>query len=253
MVKQEFPFAKKYDVTPHQWYNIQSDDQVMTTSAPPSWEQSYGTKEYTVTLPAGWYDVHFSFAEAGGDAVFNLTWEKVGATSGAALLQTQKADYFTSRPKFYMQEGNPYAKAGWGSSVLGNGSQAGQEGNCTWYAYGRLKELGFTPEDIMNGYPNASAWQPLRNGARVLNVGETPQLGDVAQWLWNGQNHVAVVEKVENGKVFLSESHFGSSTYKTPDYDGDLDRDGVTYDGTLHRVISYSISTPHRYIRLTKH
>ena len=217
-----------------------------------TWEQAYGDhREYTWRPPvAGTYDLHFHMFEGGGDAYIDLSWER---GSGAPLLQTQNAQYFSSRPQFYMPQGNPYANAGWGSSVLGNGWRMGQEGNCTWYAYGRLKALGFTPEDIMNGYPNASQWAPLRNGARVLNSNETPQLGDVAQWLWNGQNHVAIVEKVENGRVFLSESHYSDSQLRIPDYDGDLDGDGITYDGTLHRIVSYTLGAPQRYLRLTRH
>jgi len=162
------------------------------------------------------------------------------------ILNTQSPQYFRDRPQFYMQQGNGYAQYGYGSSVLGNNSY-GQEGNCTWYAYGRLKELGFNPNDIMNGYPNAYEWLPLRNGSRVLSTGETPRLGDVAQWYLNGLNHVAIVEKVENGYVWLSESNWGT------DKDGDMDGDGrITGDGTVHKIVQYTVNNPHRYIRLTK-
>jgi len=167
-------------------------------------------------------------------------------TSPAPILTTQSPQYFRDRPQFYMQQGNGYAQHGYGSSVLGNNS-FGQEGNCTWYAYGRLKELGFNPNDIMNNYPNAYEWLPLRNGSRVLSTGETPRLGDVAQWYLNGQNHVAIVEKVENEYVWLSESNWAT------DKDGDMDRDGrTTGDGTFHNIVQYTVNNAHRYIRLTK-
>ncbi len=148
------------------------------------------------------------------------------------ILSQVDASYFRNRPQFYMREGNGYASAGFGSSLLGNGST---QGNCTWYAYGRLKELGFNPNDIMNGFPNANQWTPLRNGARVLARGDTPQIGDVAQWYLGDQNHVAIVEKVENGRVTLSESHY---------YGGN--------NGILHRVVTYTVDNPQRYIRLGK-
>ncbi|MBD2194225.1 MULTISPECIES: CHAP domain-containing protein [Calothrix] len=126
-----------------------------------------------------------------------------------------------------------------------------REGNCTWYAYGRLKELGFTPEDILlpPGQRNANQWGGvLYNGARTfLGSNETPQLGDVAQYYLNGQNHVAIVEKVENGRVYLSESHYNQ------DFDGDKDGDGITTDGTFHRIVNYTVNNPHRYIRLVRH
>jgi len=159
------------------------------------------------------------------------------------LLTRQSAQYFVDRPQFYGASGNGYAKHGYGSSV--NGTNRFREGNCTWYAYGRLKELGFNPDDIMSGYPNASEWgKVLRNGARIVN---TPQPGDVAQWYLNGQNHVAVVEKVEGGRVWLSESQAYT------DYDGNLPGSEIySGAGTLHRVVNYSQNAAHRYIRLRK-
>ncbi len=163
------------------------------------------------------------------------------------LLTTQEAQYFRDRPQFYMQQGNPFAKSGLGSTVLGNNSY-GREGNCTWYAYGRLKELGFTPEDILlpPGQQNAKQWGgTLKNGARILGRNETPQVGDVAQFLGGEFGHVAIVEKVENGRVFLSESNY------TTDKDGDKDGNRHTA-GTLHWIENYAVGSVSRYIRLAK-
>jgi len=179
--------------------------------------------------------------------VLNPGAEIPASSGGTPLLTTQAAQYFKNRPQFYMAQGNGYAQYGYGSSLLANNSW-GKEGNCTWYAYGRLKELGFNPNDVMNGYPHANEWgSVLRKGARILNSGETPRVGDVAQWLWNGQNHVAIVEKVENGNVWLSESNWET------DKDGDKDGDGIKQgDGTFHYIVQYSATNPHRYIRLTR-
>jgi len=159
------------------------------------------------------------------------------------LLTRQSAQYFVARPQFYGASGNGYAATGYGSSL--NGTNLFREGNCTWYAYGRLKELGFNPDDIINGYPPAYDWgKVLRNGASIVS---TPQPGDVAQWYLNGQNHVAVVEKVEGGRVWLSESQAYT------DYDGNLPGSEIYPGaGTLHWVVNYSQNSAHRYIRLRK-
>ncbi|MEC4803389.1 MAG: S8 family serine peptidase [Jaaginema sp. PMC 1079.18] len=164
-------------------------------------------------------------------------------TSHTPLLTTQGYQYFNTRSQFYGTNGNGYAKYGFGSSVMGTNKW--REGNCTWYAYGRLKELGFNPDNVMSGYPNANQWgSVLSNGAKIVN---SPQPGDVAQWTSGQYGHVAIVEKVENGYIWVSESHAFS------DFDGDLDGDGLFKgDGTLHRIHKYTIGNPSRYIRLRK-
>jgi len=180
------------------------------------------------------------------DVFVSLSGMSAPPPDDGPILDVKDPQYFQNLPQFYMGQGNGYATYGYGSSVLGN-NDYGKEGNCTWYAYGRLKELGFNPDDVMNGYPHAYEWgNVLDNGALILGSGETPRLGDVAQWYLNGENHVAIVEKVENGMVTLSESAWSQ------DHDGDLDGDGIyAGDGTLHRIVRYSVDTPHRYIRLT--
>ncbi len=178
-------------------------------------------------------------------------WREFGEWTfggGSPLLAVQGAQYFRDRPQFYMQQGNPFARNGLGSTVLGHNSYK-KEGNCTWYAYGRLKELGFTPEDILlpPGQQNAKQWGGVRkNGARVLNSNETPQVGDVAQYFGGNYGHVAIVEKVENGRVYLSQSNY------LTDNDGDVDGDGI-YAGTFHAIVNYSVNNPSRYIRLARH
>jgi surface antigen len=180
------------------------------------------------------YDIIINPLRESGNANVDPILNKLGVT------------YFQSRPDFYTA-GNYFHTTGFGSSTLGSSST---EGNCTWYAYGRLKELGFSPEDILlpPGQRNAGEWGGvLKNGARILGANEQPKMGDVAQYTGD-PGHVAIVEKVENGRVYLSESHWSS------DKDGiDSDGDGkITGDGTLHRIVNYSVSNPHRYIRLKK-
>jgi surface antigen len=167
------------------------------------------------------------------------------------LLTRQNASYFNARSQFYGAQGNHFAATGYGSSVLGTNSW-GYEGNCTWYAYGRLKELGFNPEDILlpPGQRNAGQWgSVLKNGSRILGANELPRLGDIAQYLGD-PGHVAIVEKVENGRVYLSQSNWITDDGIDSDGDGRVSPTGVRGDGTLHQIVNYSVTNPSRYIRL---
>jgi surface antigen len=92
---------------------------------------------------------------------------------------------------------------------------------------------------------NANQWHSqLSNGARILARNESPQLGDIAQWSLNNQNHVAVVEKVYTDpsgvrRIVVSESHYITN------FDGGG-------RGTLHRIFDYRADNPNRYIRVPK-
>lgn len=160
------------------------------------------------------------------------------------LLTQQGVDYFQARPEFYTT-GNIFHQSGWGSKFLGGGwnpenyGGQGTEGNCTWYAHGRVKELGGDPAALNSMGGDADEWHTqLSNGARILRSDESPQVGDIAQWTRNGQKHVAVVEAVNSdGTITVSESH-----HRT-----DYDFGGV---GTLHRIKSYTVDNPDRYIRV---
>ncbi len=68
--------AKRWDGS---WFDITRD----TWGLPTEWKQdAYGAyREYTATLAAGNYDMHFQYFEGGGSANFNLSWEKVAPIS----------------------------------------------------------------------------------------------------------------------------------------------------------------------------
>ena len=158
------------------------------------------------------------------------------SSSRGALLTQQNANYFRDRPQFYTT-GNIFAQSMFGSSLVGG--RGSTEGNCTWYAHGRVKELGGSVAALNSMLGNANQWHTqLSNGALIVS---DPQPGDIAQWTRNGQNHVAVVERVyqQNGvrRVILSESHWNSN----------FDGGGA---GTLHRIVDYTASNPDRYIRV---
>ncbi|MDC0838613.1 CHAP domain-containing protein [Limnoraphis robusta] len=158
------------------------------------------------------------------------------SSSRTPLLTQQNANYFRNRPQFYTT-GNIFAQSMFGSSLVGGRGHT--EGNCTWYAHGRVKELGGSVAALNSMRGNANQWHTqLSNGARIVS---DPQPGDIAQWTRNGQNHVAVVERVyqQNGvrRVTLSESH----------YRNNFDGGGA---GTLHRIVDYTANNPDRYIRV---
>jgi len=128
-----------------------------------------------------------------------------GSGTGS-LLSVVDADYFLARPQFYTT-GNPFFAYHAPVSVGGTG---GLTGNCTWYASGRVKEMGGSPAALASMLGNANNWHnQLSNGATIAS---SPQVGDIAQWSSNGQNHVAVVEKVNpDGSIVISESNYSLS------------------------------------------
>ncbi|MEG4495252.1 S8 family serine peptidase [Microcoleus sp. D3_18_C4] len=149
------------------------------------------------------------------------------------LVTRQGAQYFKDRPQFYTT-GNIFAQSMYGSSLVGGRGYT--EGNCTWYAHGRLLQMGKNPSALRTMSGNANQWHnQMSNGTGAFS---SPQVGDIAQWTANGANHVAVVEQVHsNGTITISESHY------------DTNWDGGS-SGTLHWVRTISASSPTRYIRV---
>lgn len=91
------------------------------------------------------------------------------------------------------------------------------KGNCVWYAWGRAWEItGKKPANyIFNG--NAHTWWERNNG--IYASGSTPKVGAIAVWKSSlpgsgGCGHVAVVEKIENGKIYISESIYPNLTFR---------------------------------------
>lgn len=83
--------------------------------------------------------------------------------------------------------------------------------NCTAYAYGRAYEILKTePKLSWNG---AGGWFSYNKQNGYYKYGNTPKLGAIACWSYSGGGHVAVVEKIENGKITLSNSEWGGRTF----------------------------------------
>ena len=93
------------------------------------------------------------------------------------------------------------------------------KGNCTWYAWGRMFELtGKAPNDAgFNG--NAYEWWGANKKIGKYKYGSEPKVGALAVWNSSlpgsgGCGHVAVVEKIEDNKIYISESSWHGSTFK---------------------------------------
>ena len=86
-------------------------------------------------------------------------------------------------------------------------------GNCTWYAFGRMLELGYDTTQLNTLIGNATDWANEANNAHI-RVDSTPTAGSVAQAPANPSGyyksgHVAVVESVNSdGSITVTESSF---------------------------------------------
>lgn len=121
------------------------------------------------------------------------------------VIRTQAPD---TNNLYYYSDGNIFYKARYSPPFYRDGKQI--IGNCTWYAWGRAWEItGQAPIDAgLNG--NAYEWWEANKRSGKYNYGSTPKKGAIAVWKpsmnSSGLGHVAIVEKIENGKIYISES-----------------------------------------------
>lgn len=104
--------------------------------------------------------------------------------------------------------------------------------NCTAYAYGRAYELlGYAPNVSSR---NAGTWWQYNSNVGAYPSGQTPALGAIACWdnYDNNTGHVAVVEKIENGYVTISQSNWGGAVFETVTIPAD--RMGSWFDSPSH-------------------
>jgi surface antigen len=99
--------------------------------------------------------------------------------------------------------------------------------NCTWYAHGRMKQLGYR-WDVMDrvglirpGQNNAGQWNDPGNYPPEATISNTPQAACIAVWEAGvggsgSVGHVAVVERVNaDGSILISESNWAGQRYST--------------------------------------
>ncbi len=119
--------------------------------------------------------------------------------------------------KYYYSDDNIFYKVKL-SPPFTNSSGNPIVGNCTWYAYGRIWEMtGHIPYDA--GFTgNAYEWWNANIRTGKYKYGQTPKVGALPVWKSSlpnsgGCGHVAIVEKIENGKVYISESSWHGSYF----------------------------------------
>ena len=85
-------------------------------------------------------------------------------------------------------------------------------GNCTWYAHGRLRDLGYDTTKLAALHADAGQWDDEARAATIW-VDDTPTVGSIAQTdsSLDGLGHVAVVESINtDGTITITESSFAS-------------------------------------------
>lgn len=121
----------------------------------------------------------------------------------ASDIRTSMPSYNSTAGKtYYYSDNNLFYKYNLGPDRQYNSNYGGYcIGNCTWYAYARASEmLG----EILNPAFrwSASRWWTTNKEGNYYPYGSKPKVGAIACY----STHVAIVEKVVNGKPYVSES-----------------------------------------------
>lgn len=137
---------------------------------------------------------------------------------GGELPENERPGYVAPRSRSY---GNRYsssasstttsASRSWLTASVGNRYAAG---NCTWYAYERRLQLG---RPIGSFWGNANTWATSARAAGFV-VNNTPAPGAIFQTTAGYYGHVGIVERVENGVVYVSDMNYagyGIITHRT--------------------------------------
>ncbi|MBK1986088.1 CHAP domain-containing protein [Sphaerospermopsis aphanizomenoides BCCUSP55] len=165
------------------------------------------SESISTQLSAGNYYVRV-FPYGSAETNYNLTVSATSVTSSQNEIMSY--EYFVNNWQslsWYTSPQNPFV-----NSYTVNGQY--HDGNCTWYAYGRMLQLGYQQSTLNTMLGNAGTWDNTAgNGA---SISTTPQVGSIALWEAgvNGAGsvgHVAVVERINtDGTITISESNWGS-------------------------------------------
>lgn len=147
--------------------------------------------------------------------------------------------------KYYYSDLNRFWKAGrlapdfkYYKGIMDDGRTGGYVwGNCTWWAYSRASEVIGEPLNP-NLRGNAGEWWECNKKGKYYSYGSTPKAGAIVVY----KTHVAFVEKVVNGQIYVSESGWQTRTYGPSSTD----------DFFFHYGIPWSSNgTPKGYIYVT--
>ena len=126
---------------------------------------------------------------------------------GGELPENERPGYVASRSRSTTTN----ASRSWLTASVGNRYAAG---NCTWYAYERRMQLG---RPIGSFWGNANTWVASARAAGFV-VNKTPAPGAIFQTTAGYYGHVGIVERVENGVVYVSDMNYagyGIITHRT--------------------------------------
>ncbi len=137
--------------------------------------------------------------------------------ASAATTYTPRLSAPSTSNKYYYSNINPYYKYGYGMP------------NCTAYAFGRAYEILKTEPKL--SWNDADQWYGYNKSNGYYKYGNEPKLGAIACWRYNGGGgHVAVVEKIENGKITFSNSAYsGNNFYLTTANTSDSNAGGLSW------------------------
>ena len=128
---------------------------------------------------------------------------------GASVRTTMPGLDSAEGKTYYYNKNNPIYAANLGGTNYSSSYKQYVIGNCTWYAYARASEMN--GKWINSNFRwSASKWWDINKQNRYYPYGSTPKVGAIACY----SNHVAVVEKVVNGKPYVSESGWKLSSSK---------------------------------------
>ena len=126
--------------------------------------------------------------------------------------------------RYYSGE-NPFYAAGYGMP------------NCTCYAWGRTYEIsGERPE--LSPF-DAGTWYEYNAENRIYDYGDEPEQGAIACWAYadGGPGHVAVVERVDDDMVLLSNSAYSGAEFymdTVPADDPSAGRENWIFQGYIY-------------------
>ena len=126
---------------------------------------------------------------------------------GGELPENERPGYVAPRSRSTTTR----ASRSWLTASVGNRYAAG---NCTWYAYERRMQLG---RPIGSFWGNANTWDTSARAAGFV-VNNTPAPGAIFQTADGHYGHVGIVERVENGVVYVSDMNhagYGVITHRT--------------------------------------
>ncbi len=122
---------------------------------------------------------------------------------GGELPENERPGYVAPRSR--SSYGSSYS-GGYGGNVAASVGNRYAAGNCTWYSYERRAALG---RPIGSFWGNAYSWASSARAAGFV-VNNTPAPGAIFQTSGGGggYGHVGIVERVEGGRVFVSDMNF---------------------------------------------